>query len=309
MLVNEISHENASKLYGYSVGPSILVPTDDIYESLKGIAEDINSDGIKEITLKKRSKKEFIGETKGFFRENFKLHRVAFKRMLNGLDFHILLRCDDIVRAAKLCNMINIKVNPFRLPITYAKHEDNETMVVANATYIDNKDFFDNIDISYRGIILDEEITDLSSSCYVHEITHTQIDKGMIRDYCNGEVIPIFMEMLSIYKSGNYSLLELSDILRLNELINHINILMLNKREDVSVTGDLVRSTVYATSILKAFHLFIEYVYGTDSLRKYIIRCIQNLFDGNLQLEEILDEFDITVDSVFEDGKLLKYLR
>jgi hypothetical protein len=42
-------------------------------------------------------------------------------------------------------------------------------------------------------------------------------------------------------------------------------------------------------------------------MKKYILTCIQNILDGNLQLEELLEEFEITVDSSLDNPKLTKY--
>ena len=69
----------------------------------------------------------------------------------------------------------------------------------------------------------------------------------------------------------------------------------------------LIDSTKYAESIIKAYNLFVEYYYGTPAMKKYILTCIQNILDGNLQLEELLEEFEITVDSSLDNPKLTKY--
>ena len=71
---------------------------------------------------------------------------------------------------------------------------------------------------------------------------------------------------------------------------------------------DLIDGTKYTESILKAYGLFTEYVLGSPALKKYILNSIQNIFNGTLQLEELLDEFELTSSSVANDNRVRKVL-
>ena len=144
----------------------------------------------------------------------------------------------------------------------------------------------------------------------VHEITHTQVleHKGIIEDYFNGEVLPIFLELLKVYESGNQNLMDLYDSNRFECLVDYFNCL----DDSVIFPGDytedtLYKCSMYAESIVKAYSLFIEYVKGSSLAKKYILNGIQDIFDGNLKLEEFLSCFGITFESCFNDQKLLKY--
>jgi len=132
--------------------------------------------------------------------------------------------------------------------------------------------------------------------------------KIQIPGITNEYFIVEYHEKLNTYESYSADLMKINDTIRLSELFNDLNFLDYLRTDDIKATEEEILSCgKYATSIAKAYSLFIEYIKGTPALRKYILNCIQNVFDGNMQLEDILDEFEITFDSCFEDQKLLKY--
>jgi hypothetical protein len=117
------------------------------------------------------------------------------------------------------------------------------------------------------------------------------------------------MELLNVHESPKQdTLLPLQDAIRMTELYDLLYRLeSVHKKIQEEPYDDLIDATKYTESIIKAYGLFVEYYYGTPALKKYILTCIQNILDGNLELEELLDEFEITVESSINNPKLTRY--
>lgn len=309
---NQLDKKYIYKLYGHedSEEGHIYFPSEKVLSELEEISDLDRWDQPPIIKLRP-SKKSIIEEgAKKFYRRHLKLHSVPYKGLLRGLDLHIMCHVDNVELAAKMCNALNIYVNPFRIPVKYIGLDGFDTMTITNADFIDDPDFFNLVDISYKKIILGREVTELTESDYVHEVAHTQLTKtkGMVRQYANSEVIPIFLELVDLFESESEDLRLLGDLQRLNELISHINTLhKAAMGESDKTRDDLINSTVYAESILKAYQLLIKYINGNYVTRKYIFMYIQHVINGQRQLEEMLDKFEITTESVVEDRKLFKY--
>lgn len=305
--MNETDYNYIYSVHEYEDRGTILKPTEKEFWSVYEIGELKGWKDVPRELLGDRSKGKILRDARSFMGRHFKLHRIPYKNLLNGLDWIWLMHGHDMKKIAKLCNATNVKINPFSLPVEFSGNDETEVSIVTNSSYINNTEFLKYIDVSYRKIILDRRITELTESSYIHEVTHTQISRrGIIKNYLNSEVVPIFIELLNMYEAGS-EIQRVGDFKRVLELMDHFSVLYTATLDDVNVEGDLINSSVYAVSILKAYELFIEYVCGTNSLKKYILNSIQNLFNGDLQLEEILDEFEITETSCLENRKLLKY--
>ena len=122
-----------------------------------------------------------------------------------------------------------------------------------------------------------EEIEDkLSTIEYVKEVVvkDNHIDVEALSKHLNCPVV----ETVSTSSDG------LKDLI--NKAIDQIG----KTQKAPFIQEDLINASKYAQSIIKALGLFTEYYYGTPSLKKYILNSIQNIFNGSLQLEELLEE-------------------
>ena len=306
-----IDIETEIKMHGYDELTGIVAPKKEIIDFASFI-EDLEIEK-KSFYLDKSTKSEVINNTKAFFASKFKLNKVPYKGAIRSkLDKPILTYIPGQEIPLKLHNSFISYVSPFDLPLEFSSADMTECMVVENATFIRNDDFLKRMKITYRSIILPTQIHELTESSYVHEITHTQLAhlKGSIKNYFNREVLSIFLEMLNIYESKKSStLLPLQDAIRLTELYQEIYMLEEQHRGIKKHNNeDLIHASVYSESIFKAYGLFTEYILGTTALKKYILNSIQNIFNGNLQLEELLDEFEITSSSVSQDERVKKVL-
>lgn len=304
-----IDKDTELRIHGHDPIGEILVPDEKIIDFATFIEElEIEK---RKYFLGPANKKESILEGQNFFNRHFKLHKVPYKNELRcDIDRFILKHLPGIKIPLKIHNIAR-NIHPFNLPVRYTGSDLIECMVVENVTYIATDYFIDNMKLSFKEIVLPPQITELTASSYVHEVTHTQLAhvKGIIRDYYNSEILSIFLEILCVYESSKQeTLLPLQDAMRLTELYQELYTLEEHNKGIKKVEqSELIDSTKYSTSIIKAYNLFVEYYYGTPALRKYILTCIQNILDGNLQLEELLDEFEITIHSSLDNPKLTRY--
>lgn len=295
--------------HGHDPLNGILIPQSELID-LGTFIENLEIEK-KPLYLGPSNKDKELKEAKDFFNKKFKLHKIPYKGELRcSLDYYILRYIPGIELPLRLHNITRY-IHPFDLPVRYTSETISECMVVENITFIDTEDFLKRMKLSFKEIILPPTITELTSSSYVHEITHTQLAhvRGIIKDYYNSEVLSIFLEILNVYESENSkTLLPLQDAVRLTELYQELHMLV---SHNIGVENhseeELIDASKYSISILKAYGLFIEYLNGSPALKKYILTSIQNIFNGDLCLEELLDEFELTPERVAKDEKVLSY--
>ncbi len=307
--MNIVDVETEIKMHGYEPLNGVMVPSEKVLDFATFIEDfDIPS---KPFSLGPSTQKEVLLNTKAFFNKRFKLHKIPYKGNIRArLDTPLLKYIPGQDVPLFLYNNLVRYVHPFHLPVSFTNADMTQCMVVEHATYIVNDDFLKRMVISYRGITLPEQITELTESSYVHELTHTQLgQKGIIKNYYNSEILSIFLEILNVYESSkSEKLLGLQDAIRLTELYDALYSLEEQAKGVASIDKDtLINYSKYSESIIKAYGLFINYYYGSPALRKYILNSIQNIFDGNLCLEELLDEFELGIDQVLDDNRLIKY--
>lgn len=307
MQLKEVRIDGAIKMYGYTRPEVIEITPPEVDAFIE--LESLKLSDTK-VELEVMSKKEIKRNASQFMHRHFKLHKVPYKRLLSNLDYLLLSKISNIKLSTGLCNLTCISIDPFSIPVIWSK-KYGENMVISNGNILHCEEFYKNAKIYYQGIILGENPSELSESSYVHEITHTQLTrvKGINGEYYNEEVLPIFLEMVNIYESGSDYLCKVEDVIRITELLYHTSVIYNYKQGRVDANPDeLINNSLYATSIVKAYNLFIEYFNGTPALKKYILQCVQNILDSKMPLPELLDEFEIGFESTLKDRKLMKYL-
>lgn len=308
--MNIIDSQTEIKIHGFNPVEEIYLPDKSASEFLNFI-EDLELHN-KKFLLGPSTQEEVKANAQAFFNRHFKLHKVPIKGDLRHSFDVFLLKHLPSTEIPLRIQSISRYVHPFDIPVRFCTNNMSENMVVENAITSSNEELLRRSFISYKEILLSSKLTELSDNAYIHELTHTQLShqKGIIRDYFNSEMLSIFMELLnSFYSSKQERLLPLTDAVLLTEMYYWLE--NLEKIRDGLTNVDeesKINASKYAISIIKAFNLFIEYYYGTPALKKYILTTIQNIFDGNLQLEELLDEFEITTSSSFQSQTLKKYL-
>lgn len=191
---------------------------------------------------------------------------------------------------------INIKKHPFDVNISFDNITPFFGTVRTGKITKNNKSTTIIYDIE-----LSSNITNLTGAIYSHEITHSQLitQPGSIKELYNHEVLPIFIELLYIleYNSKTNNLFKLHDYVRLKSLVKQFKNIVVSKILPIKINYDLIDYNIFVTSTITAYKLFNLYVNGTLKQKEYIIQNIQNIFDGNMQLEEFLNELNINFDN------------
>lgn len=278
-----ITKDEEIKKRGYRLNPEIIVPTSDLMKNIDEISylDSINQ----KFTIKIIPKEEALSNSRSFLTSNFRIHQVlSATPVLNSNQLYISPK------------------TPFELPIIEKESED-----VFEGSVVE---FFPNVAeklVLFKGIVLRTPYTEQTSISYTHEIVHTQLDKsiGSINEYYNAEVLSIFLELVhSLSFNDNEKILRLNDSHRVFEMLYAIEALLSLPK---SSRDELLEKSKYLSSNLKAYNLFITYYYGSNKLRKEILRQIQTVFDENKTLEDILDIYEITYESSQDTKRLKKY--
>ena len=268
--------------------PDIIIPSQSLIDTLKQLEQLPIAQ--KEYEVHPMKLEESLYDAKTFLNYYYKLQDVPYliiKKIL-GKEIHIVK-----------------PINPLKLPINLVENDD---IFSGSVTEIITTTKFH---IIFREINLSNHITEQSSSSYIHEITHTQIDriKGALSDYYNLEILSIFNELFhASILDQQETILRLNDSRRIYEMsISAQELIEYHKGKSKNTRDELLDCCKYLISGLKAYNLFITFYYGSDKLKNDILDDIQSIFDGYLSLEELLEKYDITLENSQEPKKLIKY--
>lgn len=190
-----------------------------------------------------------------------------------------------------LNNFIEFK-HPFEVPVIFDCNLDIEDGFF-RPLYIGDKD--KNMKLVFAEYVLTGKLSELTPGIYIHEIVHSQLENiNGVKNYLNYEVLSVFFDKLTalhLDKSGD--LLKKNESLRFNTLKQSIYLLL---DDNLPLVGKLIAS-MSVSSLLQAEHLFDRYVYGTPKEKNDILEQIQNIFDANCQVEDLLAANEITFDN------------
>lgn len=275
---------------GLNSSPNIIIPSQSLIDTLKQLEQLPIAQ--KEYEVHPMKLEEALYDAKTFLTYYYKLQDVPYlriKRVL-GKEIHIIK-----------------PINPLKLPINLVENTD---IFSGSVTEIITTTKFH---IIFREINLSSPTTEQSSSSYIHEITHTQLDrlKGSLSDYYNLEVLSIFNELFhaSILDSKE-TILRLNDSRRIYEMsISAQELVDYHNGKSPMNRDELLDCCKYLVSGLKAYNLFITFYYGSDELKNDILDDIQSVFDGYLTVEELLAKYDITFENSQNPKTLGKYFK
>lgn len=288
--MKELSKDEEIVRRNLKAKPDIINPTDKLLNTLKSyeklrIAE-------KDYGVHSMKIEDAIYDAKNFLHYYYKLHKVNTICIYKLLNYQIHL---------------GRKIDPLKLPINLIKSND---IFSASLTEIFPKD---NDPIIFYEVNLNKQSTEQTSTSYVHEITHTQVDslKGSLEEYYNFEVLSIFNELF------HASILDKDErILRLNDSrrIYEMSITAQELRKNFEGKNNMDRNKLldcckYLISDLKAYDLFVTFYNANNSVKNEILDDVQSVFDGLITVEELLAKYDVTLDSVEDSPKMLKYFK
>lgn len=246
--------------------------------------------------------------------KNYEVHQMSINDALYDAQTFLLyyykLRKVPTVNIYKvLGHQVHIgkSINPLKLPINLVNRDDvfsgSVTEVLTNG----------EPHIIFREINLNSQITEQTSASYIHEVTHTQIDslKGSIQEYYNLEVISIFNELFHASILGSDErILRLNDSRRINEMfITAEELRDYHDGKSPMSRDELLDCCKYLISDLKAYQLFAIFYSASDTIKNEILDNIQSIFDGYMTVEELLNKYEITLESVENSPQILKYYK
>lgn len=188
-------------------------------------------------------------------------------------------------------------INPYSIPIKFeeGKSFDVSGMIasipIEYAYYYNPNIKFENLSI--KSITLGEDLNLLTVPIYTHEIMHTQLEDRRLytNDYQNIEIIPIFVELL-IANYLDAKIIDKLKMLRLNDFLSYLISIndYFKKNNQRKEEVDNVRYSSYVNSISKAMELFDNYINASCSYKRKIIYGIQDVLDGKITIEELLEQ-------------------
>lgn len=248
---------------------------------------------------------DVVSHTKRLLGKFYRLHDVAHfsaSRVDNLFDeASSIVSNGNIVneRESFLANVHQEKrmVSPFDLPISFGDYGSIGGGITIDFVGIPHIDYLDDMLVAFPEIFIDGIIGDLSVPVLGHEVTHSQIESvyGACRDLQNSEVIPIFNEkLLASEMSSSGNLLKEMERRRFKAVYTEMCGLFCS--EDVD-SLEKTRLSYYITSAIKATHLFDKYANGSDATKKNILGGIQGVFDGEITVEDLLDDNNVTLEN------------
>lgn len=155
----------------------------------------------------------------------------------------------------------------------------------------------------FTEFVISQKFSVLTSGIYAHEVVHSQLEfNNGVNNYIHSEVLPIFFDKLTaLYVDKNYETLKTNEKLRFIRLLKAINSLKNNNLSLYQKT----KLSMGIISILEAEKLFDRYLYGTNNDKDNIILKINEVLLGNIKLENLLKDTEISIDSC-QDKKLIK---
>lgn len=242
-----------------------------IYCYLKYFCQDIMfyNTNYKNINIDKIKK-----EVKTLFDEYFQLKNVIYYP-------HNLSRFNFIKKNQLKSSIL---INPFNIPIIL--NTNNKSSIKLRNIYINNQKYS-----LVQNLYL--ESNKISREIYAHEITHTQANYTIEdNSFFDDELLPIFIERLTGKTYNNNNIL----YTRLQSLYSNISDLNKYKYSDDELNiYKKIEATKYIESTLKAYYLYFLYINEPlSSSRARIIDYINDIFNDNLTIEQLLNNYDIT---------------
>ena len=188
-------------------------------------------------------------------------------------------------------------INPYSIPIEFEEGKSFEvsamiaSIPIEYAYYYNPNIKFENLSI--KSITLGEDLNLLTVPIYTHEIMHTQLEDRRLytNDYQNIEIIPIFVELL-IANYLDTKIIDKIKMLRLNDLLSYL-IIINDYFRNINTVDEIenIYYSSYVNSTNKAIELFDNYISAeSDSVRRKIIYGVQDVLDGKITIEELLEE-------------------
>ena len=282
----------------YDVTPiSITSNLLDIADMLKGLRKP------KIALLDGKNINELLYKGKRPFLENsFSLTSIPFipYNLLQKIEIVSKYKEMDFNSFINLVNNYLSTLDPLDIPILFDNMLDIEGGY-CNTLYLGKNEEIKKL--IFTEFVISQKLSVLTSGIYAHEVVHSQLEfNNGVNNYIHSEVLPIFFDKLTaLYINDNYETLKINEKLRFIRLSNAIDSY---KNKCLSLYHK-TKLSMGIISILEAEKLFDKYLYGTNNDKDNIILKINDVLLGNIKLEDLLKDTEISIDSC-QDKKLIK---
>lgn len=258
----------------------------------------------KERPLRPSNLESELSAAKQFLTHYCQLHKVTIinDSIIKELDGKIVLSLSCLIRKY---NRLGIPVSPFDIPIMQKTKESKNSVIHLEYPIIDERAFLKRAKLHINYIELSRKITNITKYAYIHEIIHSQLfaQKGIVKDYYNSELLPIFFELLApleyFQNEEEYQIMLRN---RLLDTINELDYLIDSSSKKIEDRYSLLKAGKYHVSPIKAFKLLLMYLEETNREKKEILNNINYIFAGKLSLEDFLKYYDITFENSIDSN-------
>lgn len=285
------------KLYGYKEGYTPIKLDNklcDIGHFLEDNLEEIN----KEENI--YSLKEMKSKAREFYESKLNLRNVYY---CNEKIYYLFINsflCSSIDKTIDIQKKITKNISPFNIPIKLFDKSEETAYLCQMVTVINNEDYLSKANPIISNIFLSKRITPITISAYIHEIMHTQHTKNNINNYHNCEILSLLLEDIYLYENKDNRLFHKQQIIKYNTLLNSLYTIY----NDEDYEKKQVASS-YLQSILLEQNLFEKYISSSINMNT-IMACIQLIINDKINVENMLNYFDINLDNSKEISLIKK---
>ena len=249
--------------------------------------------------------------TKAFFNKYYEIGKVNFipEEIYNYVFDE--LKITNVEDYVELYNSLITQANPFVIPTsrTLSSRFDGKLQSIIPIINNESHEYLNDLNVSYSKIFLPKQNTKITTSVYIHELTHALINSKdkIVEDYYNSEVLSIFNELLYVHDI-NPSLFNIILIDRiLNICVNYNSIYNYNSGIENTSELEYHESIKYLTSTLKAIMLLRLYLESIN--KETFIKLINQCFTGEDSLENVLYDIGVTYEDSIDPSHIRKLIR
>lgn len=259
-----------------------------------------------DLIIVKRNTREFFNANNIILHNVPMLKKVEVQSYLSSSQFSTKTDLQKVLQG--LFDITN-STSPLDLPNELI---EGHSMIGRNVEFVAFNNFGVVHDPIYCQIQLGKQLSSISSAALAHEISHTQLEdiRGVIKNHENAELLPIFIEKLYAYQIDNtHNIFRQQENWRIKHLYEGISANKNSKNLPITTKensfGELCGSYGYIVSTFKAYKLFDIYLKSSVDIKREIIADINNIFNGEITLEEILSKYQINNTNMI-DRKLIE---
>lgn len=284
-----------------------LITSTEDFTTLKEVLEkNIPS----KIVTGKTNHSQALKESEDFMKSTFKLHKIFYADTHEAENIIPEEDCSetDLLREY---NRLGKKIDAYKLPIKILDKDPWFGNISCLFLLFKDISLLSQEKVIYNFITLSNKVTKITGRVISHEITHSQIDsnKGATRYYQNYEFLPRFIEL--IHKTPDEDADFFTNILLMiqeHSILEQINYFKINRFFEcltLEQKEKYIECSSYLISTLKALHLYEIYLNEGVSKQQEIIKQIQKIFDGEMPVENLLNNNNISIEKGIESAKRL----